>query len=49
MRFYLPPEDLVERLGHFLYPYISIGLGILNFKTSNLGSILGSFFLSFVL
>ena len=23
-----PPEDLVVRLGHFLYPYISMGLGI---------------------
>jgi len=23
-----PPEDLVVRLGHFLYPYISMGLEI---------------------
>ena len=39
-----PPEDLVVRLGHFLYLYISMGLLILNLKISNLGSILGSIF-----
>ena len=40
-----PPEDLVVRLGHFLYLYISMGLGIQDLKFYNLGSILGSIFL----
>ena len=40
----LPPEDTVVRQCHFLYPYISMGLGIQDLKFYNLGSILGSIF-----